>query len=1191
MRWTLVWAIVLIFWVSEEGTAQTVKITRPVQTLSMVFDEVEQQTSMLTLFSNNELDMYREVTLELREYTLKELYDYLLKGTGLEFEILNSYIVIRPVHAGKEGILEMHEVKGKVSDEKGDPLPGVSIVLKGSSRGVITDGNGEYRILLSKTDHVILLFSFIGKRTKQVEYLGRGDLNIVMVDENQEVEEVVITGYQNISKRHLTSAVTSMKASDIMLPGVSTIDRMLEGHVPGMIFMQNSGQIGVAPRLRIRGSSTILGTQEPLWVIDGVVQNDPVNVDAVQINDLDFVNLLGNAISGLNPNDVERIDVLKDASATALYGVRAANGVIVITTKKGKAGPLSVNYNFTASLTTRSRYTDRSVDMMNAVERIDYSREMIEKGIVLSNVSSWVGYEGVLREYYSGKLSFSEFQEQVGYYERNNTDWFDVICRDAFSHNHNLSFSGGTDSVQYYVSLGYNRENGILKKERGERYTAKIRLSGNYKRLDFSFGVAGNVQKRYYTPSEVALLNYAYNTSRAVPVYNTDGSLWYYPRQGTTYMVNYNVLNEREHSGNTIEGKGISFSTHLGYRLTKTLKAETVFAYSRNHTDQDTYFGEKTAYAADLRGELYNGSQSRGVLPFGGEAREDYTKSYSYTLRGQLNFNSYPGKAGNHSFSFVVGGEVISSKYTGKRQVYRGGLSDNGRLVEPVDGKKYPAFERWLQDTPEAQGISKHQVTNMLSLYGSLTYSIQNTFIFNVNARIDASNKFGKEANRKLLPIWSASGRWNIKDGVLRGINWMDDFSFRVSFGYQGNILDLETPEMIIEKGDWNDKMEANEAYIYKFPNPNLTWEKTASLNVGADFSLFKGRLRGTASYFYKKTEDAFLKKKISVINGTREYVVNQGTIENQGMELGLSCYLIASTKKNAFSWRIDPQLSKVLNMLVDRHVKKGERDQVLHNSYSYQDYIDGEVQIVGRPLYSFFSYEFTGLSSKDGRPTFANIGEENWEVYDAMTNEDVFQTVMNFSGCRMPYIQGGIGNTFTYGNFMLSCNFTYSVGAKVRLLKLYSNVKNVIPQPAENLRREMVDRWKRPGDEKYTVIPGILPNAEFAETVNAPGPWWRNESFKFAENIWQMYNDSDIRVVSGNYLKLQQVSLRYTLPERWCETMKMSSMQLSLMALHLATWSHRALKGQDPSTQTGSSSSIAVPVRPSYTFSLSATF
>lgn len=1185
MRWTWVWVIVLVFGVLEKGTAQTVKMKESVQTLRVVFDEVEQQTGMLTLFSNNELDMHREVKLESREYTLEELYKYLLKGTDLEFEIFNHYVVIRPVRRKKEEA-KMREIKGKVSDEKGEPLAGVSIVLKGSSRGVITDANGNFRILLPKMNNIVLLFSFIGKRMKQVFYFGNDDLNIVMADENLEVEEVVITGFQNISKRHLTSAVTSMKASEIMLPGVTTIDRMLEGQVPGMIFMQNSGQIGVAPRLRIRGSSTILGTQEPLWVIDGIVQNDPVNVDAGQINDLDFVNLLGNAISGLNPNDVERIDVLKDASATALYGVRAANGVIVITTKKGQEGQLKVNYNFTGSLTTRSRYTDSSVDMMNALERIDYSREIIEKGIVLSNISSWVGYEGALMEFYRGDITFTEFQRKIGYYEKNNTDWFDVICRDAFSHNHNLSFSGGTSLVKYYVSLGYNRENGVLKKEHGDRYTTSVRLSGNYKRLDFSFGIAGNVQKRHYTPSEVGLLNYAYNTSRAVPVHNEDGSLWYYPRQGTTFMVNYNVLNERDHSGQTVEGKGISLSMKLDYRLTNTLKAETVFAYNWSNTDQHIYFGEATAYAADLRGELYNGGWVANVLPFGGESRENDTKSYGYTLRGQLNYKPHLDKAGNHSFSVVIGGEVVSSKYTGRRQIYRGGLSEDGKLIEFVDVEEYPAFGKWLAETPEARGIAKHQVTNMASLYGSLTYSIRNRYIFNMNARIDASNKFGKDANKKLLPIWSVSGRWNMKDGVLRNLKWVDDLSLRLSFGYQGNMLELETSEMVIEKGEWDDRMGSDKSYIYKFPNPNLAWERTASLNLGTDFSFFEGRFRGTVSYFYKKTRDAFLKKKISVINGTREYVVNQGTIENQGVELGLSCYLITSKRKGTFSWRVDPQLSKVLNMLVDED--KG-RDQVMHNSYSYQDYIDGDVQIVGRPLNSFFSYEFTGLSAKDGRPTFANIGEENWEKYAEMTHEDVFQTVMNFSGCRMPYIQGGIGNTFTYRNLALSCHFTYSVGSKVRLLKLYNNIKSVVPQPAENLRREMLNRWQRPGDEKYTNIPGILPNAELPETVNAS--WWRNESFKFAENIWQMYNDSDIRVVSGNYLKLQQVSLRYALPERWCKAMQMDSMQLSFTALHLATWSHRALKGQDPGTQTGASSNINVPVRPSYTFSLNVTF
>lgn len=1187
MRATLLFVIIFVFCVASKGVAQTVKITRQTQTLAMVFDEVEQQTGMLTLFSNNELDMERVVALEVREYALEELYRCMLEGTNLEFEILKSYIVIRPIRE-EVGVpvSKMYKIEGKVLDKEGLPLPGVTIVMKGSSRGVITDSNGDFHILLPGKERIVLRFSFIGKRMKEVVCIAGTYLKVVLEDESQEVNEVVITGYQNISKRHLTSAVTSLDADEIMLPGVSSIDRMLEGNVPGMIFMQNSGQVGVTPRLRIRGTSTILGSQEPLWVIDGIIQNDPVNVDASQVNDLDFVNLLGNAISGLNPNDVARIDVLKDASATTLYGVRAANGVIVITTKKGKQGPLVVNYNFTGSLTMRSRYSDRSIDVMNAVERIDYSREIIEKGLAYPRIGSWVGYEGVLKDYYDRKISFDEFQQRVSFYEENNTDWFDVICRDAFSHNHNLSLSGGTSSLRYYISLGYNRENGILRKEYGDRYTARLRLATNYKRWEVSFGLTGNIQEKHYTPSEVGLLNYAYNTSRAVPVYNEDGSLWYYPKQGNFYMVNYNVLNEQEYSGQKVGGNGISLLTNIGYRFLPSLKAEIVFAYNKNNTKQRVYFGERTSYMADLRAELYNGTRGMVIVPYGGELRKDNTESNSYTLRGQLNYNQGMDRDGNHVLVMMLGGELNSVKYTGKKQYFWGNLSGSGKLLSEIPAGEYPRYDSWISELPEAHGISKHQITNMASLYGSLSYSIRDVYIFNMNARIDASNKFGKEANRKLLPIWSVSGRWNVKDDLLHTFNWVDDFSVRVSFGYQGNMLDLETPEMIIEHGEWDNIMESNKASIYKFPNPNLTWEKTSSFNMGVDFSFFKGRVRGTFSSFIKKTREAFLKKKISVINGVKEYIVNQGTLDNRGMELGLSCYILSSASGKGFSWRIDPQIGQVVNKLVDESV-----DEVLHNDYTYQNYIDGEVQVAGRPLNSFFSYEFTGLNPADGRPTFARIGEEHWEEYAGMLKEDVFQTVMKYSGCRVPYIQGAIGNTFSFRNFMLSCNFTYSIGAKVRLLRLYSDVNNVLPQPVENLRREFLNRWQRPGDEKYTDIPGLLTNSQFAETMSNAGAWWRGESYKFAENIWQMYNDSDIRVVSGDYLKLQQLSLRYSLPESWCEKIQLSSLQLSLTALHLATWGHKALRGQDPNTQTGSSSNINVPIRPSYSFSLNATF
>ena len=1179
---------ILLFWgFSMESRAQTVKISQEEWRLDFLFDEVEAQTGKLTLFSNDELDVYRTVKLEIRDYALEELYAYLLRDTELEFVVMDDYVVIRPRTGKKE--VAMRRVSGAVVDETGFPLPGVTVAIKGTSRGTSTDKNGRYELLLPEDAGVVLCFSFVGKRDLEVEYVDGDTLDIVLFDTKQQMEEVVITGYQQISRRRLTSAVTTIQGDDLRVPGRETVDRMLEGKVPGMIFMLNSGQIGVTPRLRIRGTSTILGNQEPLWVIDGIVQNDPVNIDPELINDLDYVNLSGNAISGLNPDDIARVDILKDASATALYGIRAANGVIVVTTKKGEIGKLKANYHFTGSLVFRPRYMEKTVNMMNAVERIDYSREVIEKGIVLPEMSSWVGYEGALRDYWSGDLSFQEFQQRVDYLETNNTDWFDIICRDAFSHHHHLSFSGGEPLVRYYVSLGYNREAGILKKEYGDRYTARINLSGRRKNVGYVLDIAGNVQKRNYTPSEVDLQGYAYNTSRAIPATNADGALWYYPRQEATYMVNFNVLNERDNSGHEVNGRGYALSLHLDGRLWRALKAEAVLAYSFNRMEEHVFFGECTAYSRDLRGELYNGGQIGGVIPFGGESRESDLDNRSYTLRGQLTYTAYTGKAKTHFLAAFGGGEINSSKYKGWEQVFRGGLSDEGKLLEPINKESNENYRRWWMATPEAQGVKRHQVTNMASVYGSLTYSWKDLWILNANVRVDASNKFGREANRKMLPIWSVSGRWDAKNTLLRNWRLLSDCAVKISFGYQGNMLDSETTELVLLRGKWNENMGMDEAYIYKFPNPNLAWEKTASLNVGVDAAFFRDRIKGTFSYFFKRTRNAFLQKEISVINGTREYVVNQGTIENQGWELGLDCRLLSPTQANGFAWRFEPQLSQVVNVMTDRNGEVGNRSQVLHHSYVYQDYVDGNVQVVGRPLNSFYSYEFAGLDSRDGRPTFANVGEEMWEKYAGMTNEEVFLSVMEFSGCRVPRVQGSVNNTFSWRSFTLDCYLTFSLGAKVRLLKLYADESRVVPHPTENLRRELLDRWQRSGDERVTNVPGILPGDALRETIQSP--WWGNEPYRFAENIWQMYNDSNIRVANGNYLKLQRLTLGYRIPESWCENAGMSECTFSLTASHLAVWCHSSLRGQELTTQTGSSAEIHVPQRPSVVFSLSVGF
>ena len=377
MRLICVFTLFLLLKVSGNGFSQK-KINLDLERVSMleIIQELRQQTGYKFFFNHNELKKVKDVSAKFVDEDLERVLDAVLGKVNLSYRIEQGVIIIVPGEV-KEGEKEVRIV-GSVTDEKKHPLPGVTVIVKGLTLGTSTDVKGRFSLTLPKMQNVSLLFSFIGMETQEVRYTGQDSIHVVLKESAEQLEEVIVrTGYQNIDKRKLTSAVQTIKMDDIKVSGVNTIDQMLEGRIPGMIFMQNSGQVGAAPKLRIRGTSTVLGNREPLWVLDGVVLTDPVNVDPAQINDLDFVNLLGNAISGLNPDDIEQIDVLKDASATALYGAKAGNGVIVITTKKGKAGPPSVTYSGTASYTRRPRYSDRAIYLMNSKERVDVSRELV----------------------------------------------------------------------------------------------------------------------------------------------------------------------------------------------------------------------------------------------------------------------------------------------------------------------------------------------------------------------------------------------------------------------------------------------------------------------------------------------------------------------------------------------------------------------------------------------------------------------------------------------------------------------------------------------------------------------------------------------------------------------------------------------------------------------------------------------
>ena len=1229
-RLALVWMAVMLMTTTLAAQEQKVTIDVKQVDISLVFQQIKEQTGLNFMYNTAQLAKLSPVTLQVKNVTVDSALTKLFAGQPFEWRYDDNYIIIREKTA--QHPLKPVTITGRVTDEKKQPLPGVTVKLSGASIGTATDVEGRFSIGLPMAEGT-LEFSFVGYASQKVRFTATTDtLHVELKVEATELEEVVSLGYFNVDRRKSTSAITSLKMDDIMQPGVSTLDQMLEGRVPGMIFMQNSGQVGASPKIKIRGTTTLLGSTEPLWVLDGVILDSPVNVDPQNINDLDFVNLLGNAISGLNPADIEQIDVLKDASATAIYGPQASNGVIVITTKKGHEGSPSVSYNVTGTFRRRPRYSDRAVDVMNSKERIAYSREAIQAGWRVPVLNAWVGYEAAYSDYLNNVLTYDEFVEEVSDMELANTDWLELLMQDTYSHNHTLSVSGGSRNLRYYSSVGFMDEKGNVRGEDNKRYTAMVNLNLTYDKWNFRFGLNGNLQKKKYTPTEVGAADYAYNTSRSVPAYTKDGELLYYDKDvSSNYRQDFNIINEMKNSWNHIDTDQIGLQLILGYRIIPSLKFDATFAYNVSHTEDDTWYGEDSWHVLDLKKilkvetSLYGvGEQNPAVAECvtGGELRLSNTKNESYNFRGTFTFNK--GLTEKQSLNASLIGEFSSSKYSGFSITRRNYMPDRGMIFDDWDHTKYTGFNKWLR-TEEARGRMEDDLTRKLAAILSVSWSWENTYILNGNMRMDWSNKFGDRSNEKFLPIWSISGRWNMHENVLYGVSWVNTFALKLSFGYQGNMSETESPRLIINKKGTDTFFDEFYSEIDKFPNPVLSWEKTSTFNGSVEFSLFNNKLTGNLGYYYRHTSDAFMNKTVSIFNGTQKYTVNAGTLVNQGFEFSfqftpinnminqINSSLSASGERRGFRWRFDPNFGSVFNQLIDKIKPK---DKVLQDEIEIEDYLNGSVQVAGRPVNTFYSFRFKGLDHNTGAPIFYGAEADMYPATDehgnllydyngnpkmnnrtvekynkmaeVMSKEDIWMSeLLTHSGCREPFLQGSIYNTFEYNNWILSFNLAYSLGSKIRLFKMYANGGS-LPAPEKNMRREWTKRWRVPGDESSTTVPGIVGGNAYREMVT---PWWKNQSaFDWGVDAFTMYDNSDLRVASGNYLKLASLQLRYVVPNRLCKRLYMQSAYLSVSGTNLFTLCSKELKGQDPS-QSGSSELINISVRPTYSLTLNVTF
>lgn len=1076
-------------------------------------------------------------------------------------------------------------ITGVVLDQDNLPLSGAYIRIKGTGNVTVANAKGEFSIkvptAMRSKKSIVVTISFIGMVTQDVEWKGK-PIRVKMKDDVNTLGDVVVTGYQTIDRRSLSSSITTLDMEEILVPGMPTLDVALEGRVPDLVFSANSGNAGATGRVRIRGTSTILGNREPLWVVDGFVVTDPVQVSNEDLNNPDYINIIGNAIAGINPQDIARIDVLKDASATALYGTQAANGVIVVTTKQGREGPPSIKLDTQLRFSKRPSYTDRGLNLMTSAERVEFGRNLVDMHYIFPSNMPLVGYEGAYMEYMNKEIDFDTFIKKTQYYAQVNTDWFDLLTEDAYSPNSTLTVSGGSKKIRYYVSLGYNNDKGVTKREKSDRYTMRSSLNVNLSdKLKLNVGISGNMQKKFHNTPEISVVNFAYYASRAIPAFNADGTYYMYKARpynvgGSYDQFSYNIMNDLDNSHRLYNGHGMSVNTMLTYEVTPSLRLQLGGSINRSSTTQETWWGEQSTYVAQLRNAEYGeiplkGDSGKSELPFGGILNTNMTNNQSWTVRFQPDYRKVIDN--KHIISVSLGLEARSNNYNSFNDNLYGYMRDRGmKFVSEVNLDDYPHYKNWLN---RAHRTLSHNVSNHVSSYLTASYSLGYHFTINANGRVDYSNKFGSRANERFLPIWSVSGTYNASENILKGVKGIDELRLRASYGSQGNVPDAY-PTLVMRKGPLSPYYNQYTSTIVGFPNPNLRWEETDQVNVALEAGFLKNRLRFTVEGYYKHTKDAFIDVAVSSVNGVNQNRMNGGTLINKGMSI--SVFGVPLKTKDWYG-TISGYASKNLNRVTTGTVE----------TFNWQDYLTGRAILDGYPISTFFSYKYTGLNPVNGAPMFDDYMDRQHLLKDRSL-EEIVRMVMEDSGQRDPLVTGGFSTSLSYKDFSLSANFSYSIGSKMRLFGLYNRIFGGVSSD-QNLRRDFLERWRAPGDEEYTNYPAIISTAhpDFLSYVshfsNAPG------MKQFAENVWDMYDKSNLRVVPGDYLRLSSVSFRYRLSndliQKW--NLPLSAASISLNGTNLYTLSSKVLKGQDPS-QAG----FDVPqmsIRPNYTIQLSLTY
>ena len=1074
-----------------------------------------------------------------------------------------------------------------ISQEDGLPVIGATVMVEGTKTGTTTNIDGQFSLNVPAGKKLVI--SYVGMKPQTVT--AKPGMKVSLESSAHVVDEVVVTGMQKMDKRLFTGATTKIDAEGTKISGMADISRSLEGRAAGVSVQNVSGTFGTAPKIRVRGATSIYGNSSPLWVVDGVIMEDITDVSTDQLSSGDANTLISSAIAGLNSDDIESFQILKDGSATSIYGARAMAGVIVVTTKKGKSGQAHISYNGEYTMRLVPRYS--TFNIMNSQDQMSVYQELQQKGFLNYAETANAQNSGVYGKMYELINTYNPVTGQFGLpntpaaraaylraAEYRNTDWFKELFTNSIQHTHSVSMSGGSDKGNYYASVSAMYDPGWSLKSAVERYTANFNVNHNLSKK-LSMGIIGNASyRKQEAPGTISQqvdpvtgevsrafdinpYSYALNTSRTL-----DPNEFY-----TRNYAPFNIKHELENNYIDLNVFDFRMQAKLTYKpITKVeLTALGAVKYSSatqehnikdNSNQAQAYRAMGTSTIRDTNEYLYTDPDDIyalpvTVLPYGGILNRTDDRMFGYDFRATAQYNDVFGED-THIVNFYGGMEANSVE---RHNTWFRGWGMQYEMGE-IPSWAYEVFKKSREEGEDYFTLSNTHERSV-AFFANGTYSYKGRYSINGTIRYEGTNRLGKSRQARWLPTWNISGAWNVHEEkffkALRPA--MSHLALRLSYSLtadRGPASVTNSQAIILAANPWRPFADVQESmlYISQLGNEDLTYEKKHEFNFGLDLGFLDNRINFTLDAYSRRNYDLIGLVNTQGIGGEIQKLGNVASMKSSGVELSLST---TNIKNKDFTWTTSFIYSHSTNEVTDLDSYSYVTDLVSGNGFARKGY----------PVRAVFSIPFMGLN-EDGLPTFLN---EDGEITVSNIN---FQQgdpnkigYLKYEGSADPTDVGSFGNIFRYKNFTLNVFLTYSFGNVVRLDPVFSNKYDDLTATP----KEFNNRWTVPGDEKYTTVPVIASSLQ-------------NYNDRTLSYAYSAYNYSTERIAKGDFIRMKEISLSYDFPKTLIQHLGVNTLSLKLQGTNLfLLYADKKLNGQDP--EFFNTGGVAMPMAKQFTLTL----